>query len=127
MSQSQIIALNRELEEARERIRWLEEAMTPPVNRQHPSLRMSRSWEIVLFALKRSTSPINQELLGRWLDAGLKRQNSGSPKYVEVIICRLRKKLGALDPPITILNAKTRGWWIDAENKARLQALYDAC
>jgi hypothetical protein len=125
MSQSELAALRAALEEARERIRWLEAALVPQAPPQRAELPLNRSCEIVLLALKASSWPLNHEALGRRLDVGLNRDGSVNPKFVDVIICRLRKKLRALTPPVAIQTASKRGWWMDAKNKALLQAFYD--
>lgn len=115
--------LREQLEEAQERIRWLEFALKPPKSQFVPELRMSRAYEAVLYALLTTSSPLDQEKLRRRIDVALGHFESTAPKSVDVVICRLRKQLGALDPPITIRNAWGRGYWMDDESKARVLKL----
>jgi|SRR5579859_666316 len=113
------------LHEAREQIRALEEALVPTAPPQQPKLPMNRATEIILMALSGSTTPLNHHALCTRLDVGLKRRKPVHARHVDVLICRLRRKLKALSPPIFIHTARYRGWWMDEKNKALLRALYE--
>ena len=66
-----LAATREQLAEARERIRWLEEAITPPS--QHFDIRLPLGEETILHGLRKSTAPLSQERLARRLDVTLGR------------------------------------------------------
>lgn len=115
------------LAEARQKIRSLEEALVPTAEPQRPGLPMNRSTEVVLMALRGAKAPLNHDALCVRLEVALNRRGRGvNPRHVDVIICRLRRKLKALTPPIFIETARSRGWWMTDENKALLRAFYES-
>ena len=115
--------LRERLEEAQERNRWLEEALKPPMRPYFPGLRLSRTNEAVLYALLTADAPLNQEKLRRRIDVALGSFDAADAKSVDVVIFRLRRELSALKPPIKVLNAWGRGYWINDESKAQLLRL----
>jgi len=115
--------LREKLEEAQERIRWLEDAIRPPTRPYVPTLKMSRTNETVLYALLTSNEPIKQEKLRTRIDVALDRFEPGDAKHVDIVIFRLRRVLAALDPSIKIRNLWGRGYWMDDESKARVLKL----
>lgn len=49
-----------------------------------------------------------------------KWDHCAGPKTISVHICRLRKWLGALDPPVVIFTQWGVGYWMDEANRALL-------
>ena len=119
-----VASLRAQLDEAREKIRWLEDAMRPPDHPQIAGLKLWRSEQTMLHALFTAKSPLNQDRLAKFVDVTLGRVDIVFPKSVDVAICRLRKRIGTLNPPITIRNARGHGYWLDDESKARLATLW---
>lgn len=115
--------LEDQLEEAREEARWLRDVAKISAE-QFVSLRhlkLTRSDKTILYALETSRTSLTQETLRRRMDVVLQRSEESSLKSVEITICRLRKKLGAHDPPIKISTEWGCGYYLDDENKKRLQ------
>ena len=106
------------LAEARERIHWLEEIINPPAVIEFEGLSLSLSERVILEALHQLEVPASQENLRNRLDVAL--DTRGSLKTVEICVCRLRKKLAALDPPISIRTAYGVGYILASESRARL-------
>ena len=106
------------LAEARERIHWLEEIINPPAVIEFEGLSLSLSERVILEALHQLEVPASQENLRNRLDVAL--DTRGSLKTVEICVCRLRKKLAALDPPISIRTMYGDGYILASESRARL-------
>jgi DNA-binding response OmpR family regulator len=116
-----LAATRESLAEAKERIRWLEDALTPPS--QHFDLRLPLAEATILHGLRTAKAPLNHERLARRIDVTLGRPEAVALKSIDVWICRLRKKLGALERPVTINCSRAIGYWIDDESKATLETL----
>lgn len=108
-----VIALREKIEELEETIRQLRaEDVIPAWN----GLRVTPSERALLSALATSRGICSHTyLLNRLLS-----RNEVFPKTIDVFICRLRKKLRALDPPILIETAWGGGYLMDDRNRAVL-------
>ncbi len=107
------------LDEAEETIRQLRQLIVPPV-----VLRWTRGFTptpsewIVLNCLARASDPCSAEFLRGRLDIAF--DSGATSKSANVLICKLRRKLKCLTPPIEIFTNWGVGYWMDEENKALL-------
>lgn len=108
-----VIALREKIEELEETIRQLRaEDVIPAWN----GLRVTPSERALLSTLAaRRGICSNTYLLNR-----LPSRREVFPKALDVVVCRLRKKLRALEPPILIETAWGGGYLMDDANRAML-------
>lgn len=112
-----------QLEEVKEENRWLRDSIQTPAA-QYIFLRhldLSRSEKTILYSLETATLTLTAASLRRRLDVALERIDESGLTSVSVTICRLRKKLKTLNPPIEISNERGVGFYLDDENKKRLR------
>lgn len=113
-----IVALRDEIDELREKVRQLNSGIVPV----WAGLQVTGSERVVLTALANASGICSHDHLLDRLQARTKSESELSPKTVDVHICRLRKKLKSLSPPIGITTAYGDGYWMDADSRARLEA-----
>ncbi len=107
-------AYREENDELRERVRQLEERLKPDQFTSYPDLGLSRGETAVLEVLMKTNGIVANERLAARLNR--------PPDSVRVSICRLRKKLRFIDPPVKIVTASGEGRYIPDEHKVRLAA-----
>lgn len=115
--------LRDELEEAREEIRWLRDAMTPPKDFQfpwRPRTKLTRYNQVILYTLAKSRVPLTEkELLVR---VEMVMQREIAHRQIAHTIHRMRKRLKEEGSSIVIQSRRgTRyghGYWLDDASKA---------
>jgi hypothetical protein len=117
-----IAALRAKLDEAEETIRQLKETIRPGGLIWYNGLELSRVELVIMNVLLIRTTPISQSRLRMAVDTAMAFREPGSPKSIDVRMVYLRRKLWAVDPPITIKTSYGFGFFMDDENKARLLA-----
>lgn len=116
----QALSLREQLEEANETIRQLREAMRPAA--PYIGLSLSPAEEAILAMLLTSSVPCGSARINTRVGIVLNRV-SASNRVVAVQVCRLRKKLAVLDPPVKISSFPLRpGYWMEPSDKERLLA-----
>lgn len=116
--------LRADLDEARAYAKELEAMLRPPPEACYPGLRLSPSETIVLETLYAFRHPASRAaILGR-LEFG--RSQEVSMEAIDIIVCRLRKKLSRIAPDIRIQTLYGCGYTIDAATRARLAHLRTA-
>lgn len=115
------LSLREQLEEALETIRQLREALCPPRGARFEGLVLTETEEVIVTILLDAASPFGTSRLTDRVGITLNRENFVGDKAVAVQICRLRKKLNALTPPITISSAWRIGYWMEPMDKDQLR------
>ncbi len=122
MTQPDTIAtLRGELDEAREQIRELQAALRPNSIPLYRDLTPTVAQSVVLEVLLDATAPTSVHALRLWLNVATNVVHEVDDRSVEMVIHRLRIRLAPFG--IAIGRARGQGFYLDAENKARLRAL----
>jgi DNA-binding response OmpR family regulator len=116
-----IANLLEELAEARETIRQLREGLTVSTAPRYRGLSASVAERAIIEALLRAPGLMHRDTLNDLLDITLHRIDAVDPKVINVQVCRLRRKLAALVPPIEIQTAWGDGYYMTDENKERIR------
>lgn len=115
------LSLREQLEEAIETIRQMREALCPPRGARFEGLALTETEEVIITIFLDAASPFGTSRLTDRVGITLNREHSVGDKAVAVQICRLRKKLNALTPPITISSAWRIGYWMEPTDKDQLR------
>lgn len=111
-------------DEATETILQLREALLPPAGTYFEGLHLTRSEQALLHALLSHRVPVSIGRLRSSMDAALGKwgPEGGALRSVDVVVCRLRKRLAALEPAIRITTDYGHGYFLDPESRRRLEA-----
>jgi hypothetical protein len=113
-------SLREQLEEARETIRQLRETLRPPHGARFDGLVLTETEGVIVTMLLAAALPCGRGRLTDRVGLALNRTDAAGDGAVAVRICGLRKKLKALDPPVTISSAWKVGYWMEPIDKERL-------
>lgn len=117
----QFCRLRAELDEALERTAQLEAMLWPTPKIIWPTLKLSRSEMIVLEGIYTLRHPASHDVLVDRLEFGLRREVD--KEALDVVICRLRKKLARAAPGLHITSLWGYGYTIDEIARTRLSGL----
>ena len=78
-----------------------------------------------LYVLLTSRDEVPTQRCRSAIDAFLGRVESGTEQAVKVTLCRVRRKLQGLEPPVEIQTVYGFGFWLDDENRARLEERWE--
>lgn len=119
---AELLRVRGSLAEAREENRQLKRTLVPAGWIWYGDLQPSAIDRVILNALFTATGPVSAAQLRQSADIALGRPEAGSKMSIQVRMVQLRRKLAALEPPIAIDTIRGVGFWLDAENRARLAA-----
>ena len=121
LTRRQVVALMEENQELREALRQMQEDLIPQAF-VPPEWHLSGRERDLLLALRGgSPNVVHRERLLTAL-YGVLEQDMPDQKILDVFVCKLRRKLTVAESGVTIETVWGRGWRIDPENLARLNA-----
>lgn len=115
------MTLTEQLEEARERIRELEAALRPSGIAFYLNLSPTMGQSVILETLLHAAGPIALHALRLRINLAANIIHEVDDRSVEMAIHRLRLRLKPFG--IVISRARGKGFYLDADNKARLAAI----
>jgi two-component system cell cycle response regulator CtrA len=116
-----VASLRDQLDEANETIRQFRNAMAASPLIRYRGLRLSRSERCILEALLNANGLLSKHQLRHAIDAELTRIEAPDLKSVDVVVCRLRKRLRPFS--VVISTEWGRGYYLDLDARATLLSL----
>ena len=110
-------ALRERVDELEEENRQLRAALRGPVSIRYAGVHLTRRQMQIVDILLASAAPLSQAAIIDRIDISLAVQ----PKTVDVHICKLRKKLGALNPPVKIDTVWGVGFQMNGDAKRAMR------
>lgn len=104
--------LTERLAQSQEEVRYLRAALTISPHVAYEGLILGKSEKVLIEALFSAHGPSAATYLRGHLDIALNRKDAIDVKTVDVVICRLRKKLRRLVPPIAISTEWGAGYFL---------------
>lgn len=113
-----IADLRERLERSEEELRYLKDALTIAPDIAYEGVFLSKAEKVVMEALFATPHRrLDSTYLRGRLDVALDRRDSCEPKSVDVVICRLRRKLKQLNPPIAIRTEWGVGYFLTEDDR----------
>ena len=110
-------ALRERVDELEEENRQLRAALRGAISIRYAGIHLTRREMKIVDILLSSSVPLSQAAIIDRIDIRLAVQ----PKTVDVHICKLRKKLGALNPPVGIYTAWGVGYGMVDKSKSAMR------